>query len=90
MRGLMEKGHQVHVLTGNPEAPRVLEQLGIGRGREYTTVATVPLKNIAAVKVAYMQHVGATHLVDNRKANVKAARNAGFTAHHHMGPKQKD
>lgn len=87
MSGLMQAGHQVHVLTGNPRAEEVLKQLNFLRSRDYTTVAHVPRKNIAAVKVAYMRHVGATHLIDNAKANCKAARKAGFTAHHHMGPK---
>lgn len=89
MRGLMEKGHDVHVLTGNPDASHLLAQMGLVKGRDFTNVVVVPEKNIAAVKVAYMRRVGASHLVDNRKANVKAARRAGFTAHWHMKPKRK-
>lgn len=89
MHGLMERGHEVHVLTGNPHGEQHLRQLGFVRGRDYTRCAVVPLKHIAAVKVAYMKRVGASHLIDNRGKNVKAARRAGFTAHWHRPPKQK-
>lgn len=87
LRGLMERHHQVHVLTGNPDAPRTLASLGLQKGRHYTTVVTVPKKRIARFKVAYMRHVGSTQLIDNRGKNCKAAQKAGFTAHHHMRPK---
>lgn len=87
MQGLMARGHQVHVLTGNPHAGRDLAEKGFVKGRDYTHLAVVPEKHIAAFKVAYMRKVGATHLVDNRRANCKAARHAGFTAHHHLHPK---
>lgn len=90
MRGLMERGHQVHVLTGNPRAALELAELGFVNGRDYTVLATVPRKGIARFKVAYMGHVGATHLIDNRGKNVRAAVKAGFTAHHHMAPDKKD
>jgi len=90
MRGLMDRGHQVHVLTGNPQAQHALAQLGMVKGRDFTHVAVVPEKHISRFKVAYMRHVGATHLVDNRRKNVKAAQKAGFTAHHHMSPKRED
>lgn len=90
MRGLMQSGHEVHVLTGNPEAHKELGQLGMLRHREFTHVAVIPRKHIAAIKVAYMRQVGATHLIDNSRANVKAARKAGFTGHWHASPKAKE
>lgn len=89
MRGLMDKGDEVHVLTGNPKAKEVLTQLGLVRGRDFTTVVTVPLKGIARFKVAYMHHAGVTHLVDNSGKNIKAARRAGFTGHWYRAPKKK-
>lgn len=89
MRGWM-KDRPVHVLTGNPQAQHALAQLGMVKGRDFTHVAVVPEKHISRFKVAYMRHVGATHLVDNRRKNVKAAQKSGFTAHHHMSPKRED
>lgn len=89
MRGLMDRGHTIHVLTGNPHGAHELDQLGFVAGRDYTRVARVPRKHIAAFKVAYMREVGATHLIDNRRKNCLAAIKAGFTAHHHLHPKQK-
>ena len=90
MRGLMDRGHEVHILSGNPQAAHHLAQLGMVKGRDFTTCKTVPTKHIAAAKVAYMESAGVTHLCDNRGKNCKAARKAGFTAHHHMSPKKKD
>lgn len=89
MRGLMDRGHAVHVLTGNPKAEQELSELGMEKGRDYTRCAIVPRTGIAAFKVAYMKQVGATHLIDNSRKNVKAARKAGFTGHWHAGPKKK-
>lgn len=86
LRGLMDAGHEVHVLTGNPDAAQVLGQLGFVKGRHYSHLAVVPQKHIASVKVAYMRQVGAAHLIDNRKQNIQAARKAGFTVHWHRGP----
>lgn len=88
MRGLMDAGHQVHVLTGNVHAEHQLAQHGLVRGRDFSHLAVVPEKHIAAVKAAYMQHVGATHLIDNNKQNIKDARKAGITAHWHRPPKE--
>lgn len=90
LRGLMDKGWQVHVLTGNPTAHHELAQLGMVKGRDFSHIAIVPRKHIAKFKVAYMRQVGATHLIDNRRKNAKAAVKAGFTAHHHMAPEKKD
>jgi hypothetical protein len=99
MRGLRAQGHQVHILTGTHTAEvtsqevaqklTLLGELGFVRGREYDEAVAVPGPESAvpANKVAYMKAVGASHLVDDRKANCKAARKAGFTAHHHMHPK---
>lgn len=89
LSGLMARGHQVHVLTGNPHAHRELAQLGMVKGRDFTHLAVIPLKHIASTKVAYMKRVGATQMIDNRGKNVKKAVKAGFTAHHHMHPKKK-
>ena len=86
-RGLMDRGHEVHVLSGNPLAEHDLAQLGFVRGRDFTHCAVVPEKHIATAKVAYMQAAHVTHLVDNRGKNCQAARKAGITAHHHMKPK---
>jgi len=88
--GLMAHGHEVHVLSGNAKAEHALAQLGMVKGRDFTRVSTVPVHHIAAAKVAYMKRVGSTHLVDNSKANIKAARKAGFTGHWHAHPKKKD
>jgi len=90
LRGLMQHGHTVHVLTGNPHAADELHQLGFEKGVHYSHVATVPKKHIARFKVAYMKHVGATQIIDNRKATIKAARAAGFTGHWHASPKAKE
>lgn len=89
MAGLMQRGHEVHVVTGNPQAHQTLAQLGMVKGRDFTHVAVVPRKHIGRVKVAYMKRVGATHIVDNRHKTVKRARHAGFTAHHHLHPKKE-
>lgn len=88
-RGLMDAGWQVHVLTANPDVHHLLGQLGMVKGRDYSHVVVVPKKHVARFKVAYMKRVGATHLIDNRRKNCVAATKAGFTAHHHMHPKQK-
>ena len=90
LRGLMERGHEVHILTGDPMAQHLLAQLGFVKNRDFTCVAVIPRKNIAATKVAYMKRVGATTMIDNRKKNIKAARRAGFTCQHHLPPKKKD
>lgn len=78
---------EVHILTGQPHAEEELRQLGFERGREYTRVAIVPRKHIAAFKVAYMRQVGATHIIDNRGKNCRAACRAGMTALHFKSPK---
>lgn len=89
MRGLMERGHEVHVVTGNPDAHHELQRLGFHKGLDYTHVVTVPLKHIGHTKVAYMKQVGATHIIDNRKKTIKRARKAGFTVHWHGSPDKK-
>lgn len=90
MRGQMQGGDEVHVVTGNSRAREVLDQLGFAKGREFTTLVQVPRKHIAHVKVAYMRHVGATDIVDNHGKTIKRAQRAGFTAHWHRGPKAKE
>ncbi len=89
MSGLMARGHEVHVLSGNPMVEHKLAQLDFVKGRDFTTSKSVPRKHIASAKVAYMESAGITHLCDNRRKNCKAARLAGFTAHHHMSPRKK-
>lgn len=90
MRGLMDRGHEVHVVTGNRTAEHDLAQLGMVKGRDFTRVVVIPKKRIASTKVAYMRHVGATHIIDNRGKTCRKAVKAGFTAHHHKHPKKKD
>lgn len=89
LAGLMQKGHEVHVVTGNAHGEQALRDLGFMKGRDYTTCSVVPLKHIASAKVAFMKSIGATHLIDNRKKNIRKAVKAGFTAHHHLPPNQK-
>lgn len=86
MQGLMARGHEVHVLTGNTLGEHKLAQLGLVKGRDFTVCAVVPRKHIASAKVAYMQSAGITHLTDNRRKNCVVARKAGITVHHHMKP----
>lgn len=88
LRGLTAHGFQVHVLTGNPHAEDELTQMGFTKGRDYSTCVHVPRKHIARFKVAYMRHVGATTLIDNRAKNIKAARQAGFVTHWVRPPKK--
>lgn len=90
LSGLMRRGHEVHVLTGNPTAEHSLAQLGFVKGRDFTRIAVVPRKHIAAAKVAYMKAAGVTSICDNLGKTCKKAVKAGFTAHHHMAPKKKD
>lgn len=99
MQGLIAAGHKVHVLTGThtakitpqemSEKHSLLAQLGFVKGRDYDQLDVVPgpESDVAENKVRYMQAVGASHLIDDRKANCKAARKAGFTAHRHLAPK---
>lgn len=88
MRGLRARGHQVHILTGNPTALHRLAEMGFVKGREYDALGVVPRQHIAVAKVAYMKSVGATHLVDNRRKTIRAVRKAGFTGHWHASPKE--
>lgn len=98
MAGLRSRGHQVHVLSaaqhGNA-TPADLDRLkkrlaALGFAGHYDAVAMVdgPHKAIPKHKVAYMRKVHATHLVDNRKGNCRAAVKAGFTAHHQILPRK--
>lgn len=99
MLGLRQRGHQVHVLSGvehgNATAAdvaakrRELAQLGMADSYDQIAVVDGPHSKIPKHKVAYMRRVGATHLVDNRKGNCRAAIKAGFTAHHMMAPRKR-
>lgn len=99
MTGLRSRGHQVHVLSAvehglatAADKARVRKGLlALDMADCYDALAVVngPHKKIPAHKVAYMRHVGATHLVDNRKGNVKAAVKAGFVGHHQIPPRAK-
>jgi hypothetical protein len=97
MDGHRSAGHEVHVLSAHEEGPAtnahllakssLLHDLGLGNSYDKLAVVDGPHKAIPRNKVAYMRSVGATHLVDNRKGNVRAAAKAGFTGHHSMQPK---
>ena len=75
----------------------LLRGLGLAPYAHELAVVNGPHDAIPTNKIAYLKHVATTtgtpkrdvHLVDNRKANVRAAHKAGFTGHHHMHPKGK-
>jgi len=97
MAGLRQAGHQVHVLSADEFGPptpkrmeevrRGLHQLGLGGCYDAINLVAGPHKKIPRNKVAYMRKVGASHLIDNRKGNCKAAAKAGFTAYHRLAPR---
>jgi len=96
MRGLRSQGHEVHVLSSVHTAQAtqsdmvakklLLDRLGLGDAYDKLAVVDGPGKQIAVNKVRYMQDVGAKCLVDNNKANIAAARTAGFTGLRHFDP----
>ncbi|HEX7355307.1 MAG TPA: hypothetical protein VF288_10805 [Mycobacteriales bacterium] len=97
MDGLRSQGISVQVLTG-VKAPTVehgavaakhslLASLGMSGSYDTLVVVADPHNDVAAQKVAYMAHVGASVLVDNNKRNCKAATKAGFLALRHIDPK---
>lgn len=95
MDGLRSGGHEVVVLSGcageraSPEEANakavILDSLGLARSYDRLVVVAAPHNKVATPKVDYMTHVGACALIDNDKANVKAARKAGFLALHQKG-----
>lgn len=97
MRGLQRNGNEVHVVSAvdtHEVKPidivtkrMLLAHLGCGDCYDRLEVVPGPSKKIAAHKVAYMQRVGASGLIDNNKENTKAARDAGFLALRHLNPK---
>lgn len=99
MASLRPEGTQVHILSGThttevtpeevTEKLALLAKLGFQKGREYDEAVAVPgpEENVPASKVAYMQHVGATALFDDRKENIQAVRKAGFIGLRHKSPK---
>lgn len=90
-------GREVHVLSASESGTAtnadllakssLLHELGLARSYDRLAVVDGPHDAIPANKVAYMRAVGARHLIDNRKGNVKAAVAAGFFAHHVVNPK---
>ena len=99
MKGLREAGHEVHVVSGTHHDPAteadlrektdLLDKFGLKRGQDYDKLVAIsgPETKVAAGKVQYMRHVKAAGLVDNAKANIKAARKAGFLGLLHVAPK---
>ena len=99
MEGVRAQGCEVHVVSGVKDGPvtaqalaqkkALLDSLGFEQGTAYDQLIAVggPEKKVAAGKVAYMTHVGASCLVDDRKKNCKAAKKAGFLALRHIAPK---
>ena len=98
MQGHRAAGHEVHVLSAVDAGPAtngdllakssLLHELGLANCYDKLAVVDGPHSAVPQNKVAYMRTVGATHLVDNRKGNVKAAVSAGFFAHRVVNPKQ--
>lgn len=96
MDGHRQAGHEVHVLSAVEDGPAtnadllakssLLHELGLANSYDKLAVVDGPHSAVPQNKVAYMRRAGATHLVDNRKANAKAAAAAGFTAHHQINP----
>ena len=99
MKGLREDGHQVHVVSGTHHEPAtehdlrekkdLLDKLGLEKGVHYDKLVAVsgPEAKVAERKVQYMRHTNAAGLVDNAKANIKAAKKAGFLGLLHVRPK---
>lgn len=98
MEGLQSEGHKVIVLSGGlTDGPaqqedlvvksKLLRDLGCADCYDLLFVVNGDHNITPEAKVAYMQSVGASALVDNRKENVKAARNAGIRALRYMDPK---
>ena len=97
MECLQAGGVQVHIVSGweaehaDQEALEVkrqqLEDLGCGHCYDKLVVVADPENDVAHQKVNYMRHVGASTLVDNDRANGKAARKAGFMALRPQGTK---
>jgi hypothetical protein len=98
-QGLRQRGHEVHVVSAVQTGKATNKDLVAKRAAlqsldfdEYDVLAVVdgPHKAIPKHKVAYMKHVGATQVIDNRRGTIRAARRAGFTGHWHANPKKKD
>jgi len=98
MDGLRGVGAEVHVLSGvrhsDPatqadaeEKKALLDSLGCGDSYDELIVVSGPEKKVPGEKVGYMRHVGAVALFDNSKANITAARKAGFIGLRHQAPK---
>jgi hypothetical protein len=97
MWALRSCGHKVHVLSGTHHAPatpedltakaELLRSLGCASCYDELVAVSGPEDKVPENKVAYMRSVGASALIDNDKANVKAAQKAGFLALRHRSPK---
>ena len=98
MVGLREAGHEVHVVSSTHHDPatladlrekqELLDKLGLEKGTHYDKLVAVsgPESAVAERKVQYMRHTAAAGLVDNAKANIKAAKKAGFLGLLHVRP----
>lgn len=81
-------GEEIHILTGHPGhrvtpdvveyKRRQLEDLGLGSSYDKLVVVAGPNNIVYPEKVKYMKQVGASLLMDNDSANIKAAQAAGF------------
>lgn len=99
MEAFQAAGHEVHVLSGweaesaGEEAlaqkTQQLKDCGCGDCYDKLVVVADPDNDVAHQKVNYMRHVGSNILVDNNRANGKAARKAGFMALRPQGTKPK-
>jgi hypothetical protein len=98
MDGLRANGDEVHIVSGVrgrdvatqgdvQEKKDQLDSLGCADCYDYLVAVSGPEKKIPEQKVNYMRHGGATALIDNSKANIKAARKAGFVGLHFGKPK---
>jgi hypothetical protein len=89
MDGLRANGDEVHIVSGTrsrgpatqadvQEKKDHLDSLGCADCYDQLVAVSGPKKRIPEQKVNNMRHVGATAIIDNSKANIKAARKAGF------------
>jgi|HubBroStandDraft_6_1064221.scaffolds.fasta_scaffold03839_3 hypothetical protein len=98
MSAMQAAGHTVIVVTGTDTATidpaevdgktQLLASLGMGQCYQTLVVIPGPEDEVADRKAAYLQSVNASVLIDNRKANCKAATKAGILALCTWGSKQ--
>lgn len=90
MRALQKDGHKVEILSGHlgtvvtestvARKKKLLSSLGVGDAYSRLVIFASPDNHVADQKVSYMEQHKASALFDNDKANVRAARKAGFLA----------